>query len=327
MNEDTLVVVHAYAGDRDRVAQFLPRWLHHDAQVLLLTPEDAPIDDIHHPRVVCRSAGLAGWKGAHTIHRQIAHWQIIQEFPQRWLLLNDSDSMCLSPRIPRYLYADPAKFWCNELGTYYLNYEPPYFFSRQTLDRLVGIALGGPQLDAAIGTTLRGRDRATLERLVVEVERFAEDRWDMPKGEFPLSDLAAIVDNPQTLRAELDESVVGQTRAMPDWGDCQAIDGFYVAITTYAGMDHRSYPNGMHGASPAAVRDAGVSLVHGPKTLEALNILCNGYAEWALETNVRAEQDALAEIERLRGQEAAQRSVREHDSGPMREGDTVTEAL
>src|SRR3990172_8792879 len=98
MSADTLVVVHCYAGDIGRVLTFLPKWLHHGCPVLMLSPEDAPVQ-IDHPQVTCRSAGLAGWKGEHTIYRQIEHWRIASEFSQRYLLLNDSDSMCLESRI------------------------------------------------------------------------------------------------------------------------------------------------------------------------------------------------------------------------------------
>lgn len=136
---ETLVVVHAYAGDQDQVEQFLPWYLHHGCPVLILSPTDAPVKI---PGVECRSAGLAGWKGWHTLNRQLAHMEIIAEYPQKYLLLNDADSMCLTPEIPQYLY-DGAEgtFSCNEAmwqepGAPLV---PPYFYTQESLSRMLAV--------------------------------------------------------------------------------------------------------------------------------------------------------------------------------------------
>lgn len=153
MNEDTLVVVHCYVGDVEQVEFMLPKFLHHDCRVLVLSPEDAPVE-ISHPRVTNRSAGKAGWKGLHTIERQMAHLEIIREFPERFLLLNDSDSVCLYGEIPSYLYEAPDVFWSNEgcdssarqeAGTwsvqdeYNQTLQPPYFLTQEMLARILDV--------------------------------------------------------------------------------------------------------------------------------------------------------------------------------------------
>ena len=146
MNEDTLTVVHCYAGDQERVERMLPYWLHHETPILLLSPEDAPVE-IKHERITCRSAGKAGWKGARTILRQIAHWKITSEFPQTHLFLNDSDTVCLTPELPNYLNDDSIDLWANVIGTrhptipaYGMNFEPPYYLNQWTLARLIDFA-------------------------------------------------------------------------------------------------------------------------------------------------------------------------------------------
>lgn len=291
MNDDTLVVVHAYAGDRQQVIDFLPLYLHHGQQVLVLSPEDAPVTDIPHPRVVCRSAGKAGWKGPHTVHRQIAHWKIAAEFPHRWFLMNDADSFCLEAELPRWLYDDPGVFWSNEIGTHYLNYEPPYFFSKSVLRQLIAIAddPSGPEVAGAIGSILRN-ERGTLLRLIAAAKEFEkltpEERWALPRDEqeFAYDQLMAIVENPHTIMAELEDNAnrTGDP-AYPDWGSCNAIDGFYVAITLYAGLIHRSHPNGLHGVSATPVRNEGKVLLHGVKDRQTMLLLRQVYAEWVAE--------------------------------------------
>lgn len=181
MNEDTLVVVHCYAGDQEQVEFMLPKYLHHDAPVLLLSPEDAPVK-LDHPQVTCRSAGLAGWKGIHTLRRQIEHMEIAAEFPKRYFLLNDSDSVCLSADLPTYLYEDPdGKFYSNEgcdsvarkeAGTWSIQDEynqtlqPPYFVSRPALLRM--LAAAGPALALCIKN-----DEAGIDELLAEMVRCA----------------------------------------------------------------------------------------------------------------------------------------------------------
>jgi hypothetical protein len=178
MNEDTLVVVHGYAGDRDRVVGFLPWYLHHGCPVLVLSPADAPIQ-IDHPDVTCRSAGLAGWKGWQTLERQIAHLEIVAGFPQKYLLLNDSDSMCLTPELPSYLYDHPdATFFSNEAmwqepGAPLV---PPYFFTQGALARMLAVkdeALKMRTTRGAVAWSDPYNDSPAIDALYIELVRHA----------------------------------------------------------------------------------------------------------------------------------------------------------
>jgi hypothetical protein len=144
--QDTLVVVHCYAGDAGQVQSMLNIWTQHHLPVLVLSPENAPVT-IDHPLVTNASAGEAGWKGPHTIKRQIAHWKLALETGHDWFLLNDSDSVCLSEDIPEYLFADTTIFWSNVLcheeehqDDDQPNFNPPYFLSRQLLTQLIDAA-------------------------------------------------------------------------------------------------------------------------------------------------------------------------------------------
>ena len=182
MNPDTLVVVHCYAGDARQVTEFLPWYLHHGCPVLILSPEDAPVS-IKHSRVECRSAGLAGWKGWQTLDRQIAHMEIIATYPQKYLLLNDADSMCITPQIPTYLYENAEgtvssneAMWA-EPGAPMV---PPYFYTQDSLRRMLAVK------DEALkmGTT-RGdiawsdpyNDEPAIDAFMIELVRLSGLRY------------------------------------------------------------------------------------------------------------------------------------------------------
>jgi hypothetical protein len=155
VNDDTLVVVHAYSGDVDRVRFMLPKYLHHECPVLLLSPKDAAVR-IRRKGVTCRSAGEAGWKGRHTLERQVEHLKLAAAQPQSFFLLHDSDSVCLYGEISGYLYEDAeGVFWSNEgcdsvirkqegswteQDEYNQTLQPPYFFNRVTLEKIIAVA-------------------------------------------------------------------------------------------------------------------------------------------------------------------------------------------
>ena len=144
--DDTLVVVHCYAGDAHLVQAFLPQYLHHGCKVLVLSPEDAPVS-IQHPGVECRQAGRRGYFGQVSLDRQREHLKLLLEYPHRYFLLNDADSMCLSAEIPAYLYGTSATVWSNEVreprphqSPYpKIALHPPYFMDREALERLVAV--------------------------------------------------------------------------------------------------------------------------------------------------------------------------------------------
>jgi len=136
-NPDTLVAVNCYQGDAWLLKAFFPEYLHHGCPVLVLSPEDSKVEVVH-DGVESLSAGLAGWKGPQTVARTIVYWKIIAERSERWVLLHDTDSVCLTPELPDYLYEDPDVLWSNEIGDgAEKNFLPPYFMSTDTLRRMV----------------------------------------------------------------------------------------------------------------------------------------------------------------------------------------------
>lgn len=145
--EDTLVVVHCYAGDAHLVQEFLPQYTHHGSPVLVLSPTDAPVR-LEHPGVECRSVGKAAYFGQTSLDRQRAHLELLLTYPQTYFLLNDADSMCLSAEIPRYLYESENIVWSNEVRETRphespypkLAFQPPYFLERHSIARMLAVA-------------------------------------------------------------------------------------------------------------------------------------------------------------------------------------------
>lgn len=153
MNDDTLVVIHAYAGDADVVENALPVHLRHTCPVLVLSPEDSTVN-IERKGVFCRSGGKRGYYGQGSLDRQLIHLRMLLETPYRYFLLNDADSLCLSSEIPSYLYeAAPDIVWSNVVRegrphpSQYpkVAFHPPYFLTREAIERLVAI---GPSIKA-----------------------------------------------------------------------------------------------------------------------------------------------------------------------------------
>lgn len=147
MNENTLVAVSAYAGDIHQVRHALPYYLHHQTPVAILSPEDAPIKyaDLGQPGAVCMHAGEKGYTGTHTLERQRLFLELLLRLPYEYYLFHDSDSVCLSPQIPQYLYDRPDLLWSNEVVDTNaapsllpkLALQPPYFFSRRVAKALL----------------------------------------------------------------------------------------------------------------------------------------------------------------------------------------------
>lgn len=144
MNEDTLVVVCGYRGDAHQIEMLMPYYVHHRCPVVVMSPEDAPITTSKQTGVIFRHGGKKGWIGDHTLERQRIHMKLMLEFPHKFFLMNDADSVCLSDRIPRYLYEYPQIFWSNEAtdtnpGPSHLPkvaLQPPYFCSREVLGKM-----------------------------------------------------------------------------------------------------------------------------------------------------------------------------------------------
>lgn len=145
MNDDTLIVVSGYAGDAHQMEELLPYYEHHQRPLLVLSPDDSPIPTLgSHVGV---SAGKRAYIGQASLDRQPRHLLTALELPYEWYLFNDSDSICISPEIPSYLYEDPDVIWSNEVederekGCHdplpHIAMQPPYFMSRKILRELV----------------------------------------------------------------------------------------------------------------------------------------------------------------------------------------------
>lgn len=146
MNEHTLITVHCYAGDALRVINNMPCYLHHGAPVIIFSPADAPVEITG---LICRRAGKRAYIGQDSLDRQLLHLKTALEYPFEFFLLNDSDSLCVSPRIPAYLFEESsAVVWSNEIGEPRphlsalpkIAMHPPYFLRRDSLEAMVASA-------------------------------------------------------------------------------------------------------------------------------------------------------------------------------------------
>jgi len=153
MNLDTLIAVSAYAGDKHQVEHNLDLYRHHLCPVVILSPADAPITSISDSRIHCQWHGLAGWAGPQTLDRHVLFLRALLTFPQSHFLFHDADSICLSPKIPQYLYDEPDTFFANVVqdtnpGPSFLPkvaLQPPYWLSRRTVEaQLAAFARGVP---------------------------------------------------------------------------------------------------------------------------------------------------------------------------------------
>jgi hypothetical protein len=152
----TLVSIHCYAGDKTQVLDQLRfhRRLGHN--IVILSPEDAPvrIDGMD-----CRTGGQAEWCGWKSLKRQFNHMRQLASMPYEWYLMNDSDSLCIQRSIPEYLYEDENILWSNteynlttdhpNLSQQYryprgysfphVGFTPPFFMSKVVLNRLLSM--------------------------------------------------------------------------------------------------------------------------------------------------------------------------------------------
>lgn len=149
MNADTLVTVHGYSGDAHQIKSALSVYEHHKCSVVIFSPQDSPISKMG-PHI-CRAIGKRAYTGPESLVRQKLHMEAMLEYPFNWFLANDSDSMCLSPQIPTYLYREPDVLWSNEVSDMMhvrpasytwprLAFQPPYFMHRRVIERLLTVA-------------------------------------------------------------------------------------------------------------------------------------------------------------------------------------------
>lgn len=166
MNPNTRVSVHCYEGDGHQVRDALHLYTHHECPLTIISPEDSQVVI---PGVECRFAGkrdgsvltvqipgepveriITGGQLAND--RQVAQLKLLLTYPEEWFLMNDADSFCLSPQIPRYLYNRPDTIWCgvandpNEPAYVGANLpadfprfalQPPYFTHRNVIERML----------------------------------------------------------------------------------------------------------------------------------------------------------------------------------------------
>lgn len=165
MNNDTRVSVHCYEGDGHQVRDALHLFTHHKCPVTVLSPIDSRVTI---EGVDCRYAGYREGSvitrhidgrdriitaGRIANERQRAQMQTLLEYPEKFFLMNDADSMCLSPELPAYLYNEPDIVWANVAhdplpdnqpgyppGFPRLALQPPYFLSRRTIEVMLAVA-------------------------------------------------------------------------------------------------------------------------------------------------------------------------------------------
>src|SRR6185436_4197422 len=103
MNADTIIAVCCYQGDAALVERAMPVHLAHNRPVVVLSPADSPV-------VITTAqsnifAGKRAYIGAESWTRQHEHLKILLSFPQKYFLIHDADSLCLSATIDDRLYS------------------------------------------------------------------------------------------------------------------------------------------------------------------------------------------------------------------------------
>lgn len=158
MNQNTRISVHCYEGDAHQVAGLMPVHLSHGCPVSVVSPKDSRAASIPGADMIYAghregSTAIGGYgqtisEGQISFDRQHAQMKILLRYPEKFFLMNDSDSFCLSPELPKYLYDEPDVFWSNLVydpiphhvhppGMPRLALQPPYFCSRDILAKLV----------------------------------------------------------------------------------------------------------------------------------------------------------------------------------------------
>jgi hypothetical protein len=154
MKDDTLVAVCCYAGDQHQVESMLDFHLAHGSQVVILSPEDSKATFVH-PDILHKHGGKRAYIGQDSLDRQLAHLKILLTFPHKYFLLEDSDSVTLDADLPAYLYEKDV-VWSNQVnddinehqgsfptGWPHVAFQPPYFLSRNMVEKLVAAGESG----------------------------------------------------------------------------------------------------------------------------------------------------------------------------------------
>ena len=155
MNKNTRIAVCCYQGDQHYVIKALGNYLQHECPVVVLSPEESKAE-IRYPGIENRYGGKRAYIGQDSLDRQRRHLEILLEFPENHFLIHDSDSICLTPELPAYLYAEPDLVWSNLVNDDipehlpefeargerwpHVAFQPPYFLSRRTIQRMLKVA-------------------------------------------------------------------------------------------------------------------------------------------------------------------------------------------
>jgi hypothetical protein len=154
LNPDTRVIVCCYEGDMHQIN--VDAMKRHECPVTIMSPEDSKAII---PGVDCAFAGKRAYIGQESLDRQLAQMKLMLTYPENFFLCHDSDSVLLDAKIPGYLYESPHIVWSNQVndgipehqatfppGWPHVAFQPPYFFSRYVLEKMVAAAESGSDL-------------------------------------------------------------------------------------------------------------------------------------------------------------------------------------
>jgi hypothetical protein len=146
---DLLVSVHGYDGDKNQIQNALRFYEHHQAPVVIFSPEDSKISRMG-PHI-CRFIGRRQYIGQLSLDRQKAQLAALLDYTGfNWFLMNDSDSICVEPKLPAYLFESPETLWSNSVSDAMharpenypyprLAFQPPYFCHRSVIQKLISV--------------------------------------------------------------------------------------------------------------------------------------------------------------------------------------------
>jgi hypothetical protein len=252
VNSDTLVVVQAYDGELKQVQELLTGWTHHGCQVVIISPEDAPVEV---PGIECRWAGKRGWGGLHTIDRQVEHLEIIAEYPQECVLYNDADSFCLPRKIPSYLYEGEDVFWSNERPT-------GIFFDSAMQLAFMNVDLTNISAEH-VGNMQQIEDAKNAAAYLLNIPDWQSYRFKQTEAYQPPYFFHADVVG--RMLANVDESKKDIVVPLIDW--------WWPLVVKAAGLRHETHPNG-HSHTTDTIRELrGHDMVHSITERAILNQL------------------------------------------------------
>lgn len=139
----TCVAVCCYQGDAELVKRAMPIHKAHGCDVVCLSPTDSPVTI---PGAQCQFAGERAYIGEKSWIRQREQLKILMTYPHEFFLINDSDSFCVSAKIPERLYVESeGTSWSNEVveprphASPYpkIAAQPPYFLTRKSLQKII----------------------------------------------------------------------------------------------------------------------------------------------------------------------------------------------